>query len=394
MKPRIIITGIAGFIGSNLAIKLLEKGYEVVGIDNLSYGIVEQIPSAAKFYNVDIRSEKISKIIRQDDIIFHLAAKNCISDCEIDPVDTISNNILGSMNLYHHAVKNNAQKFIYSDSSAVYEGNTNFPSKEEYPEPISTYALSKFFTSKFYNIHNKNTDIKIIGLRYFNVYGPRQDYRRSVPPVMSAFIIKLLRGEQPYIYGKKEKKRDFIHVDDVNNFHEICISNKKVDNQIFNLGSGKNYSVKDFSFTNIFSRGYGIYDSNQYSNLGHPEDSLLNTFESLDYIGEYYQSDLKVKPDFWSPNYIKFSNLEIDKELKLNLVPSNAWIINGKRIFENMRIYEPQTIFSVKPDQNGNIEMKYQPKLLFLAIYIEILLLFLLSLIFLFDKYFVIRRLW
>ena len=245
MKPRIIITGIAGFIGSNLAIKLLEKGYEVVGIDNLSYGIVEQIPSEAKFYNVDIRSEKISKIIKQDDIIFHLAAKNCISDCEIDPVDTISNNILGSMNLYQHAVKNNAQKFIYSDSSAVYEGNTNFPSKEEYPDPISTYALSKYFTSKFYNIHNKNTDIKIIGLRYFNVYGPRQDYRRSVPPVMSAFIIKLLRGEQPYIYGKKVKKRDFIHVDDVNDFHEICISNKKVDNQIFNLGSGKNYSVKE-----------------------------------------------------------------------------------------------------------------------------------------------------
>ena len=243
MKPRIIITGIAGFIGSNLAIKLLEKGYEVVGIDNLSYGIVEQIPSAAKFYNVDIRSEKISKIIRQDDIIFHLAAKNCISDCEIDPVDTISNNILGSMNLYHHAVKNNAQKFIYSDSSAVYEGNTNFPSKEEYPEPISTYALSKFFTSKFYNIHNKNTDIKIIGLRYFNVYGPRQDYRRSVPPVMSAFIIKLLKNERPTIFGKTEKRRDFIHVNDVNNFHLMCIEDERTDYNTFNLGTGKDYSI-------------------------------------------------------------------------------------------------------------------------------------------------------
>ncbi len=231
----------------------------------------------------------------------------------------------------------------------------------------------------------------VIGLRKLIIDINKLKFNKNTKKFFKVIILLLLFYPSAVTFFKMNTFYNSIE-------KSVSVNLPDINSKEFPIQMGiKKYEVrmfKDFSFTNIFSRGYGIYDSNQYSNLGHPEDSLLNTFESLDYIGEYYQSDLKVKPDFWSPNYIKFSNLEIDKELKLNLVPSNAWIINGKRIFENMRIYEPQTIFSVKPDQNGNIEMKYQPKLLFLAIYIEILLLFLLSLIFLFDKYFVIRRLW
>src|SRR3989338_4153731 len=96
---RIVITGVAGFIGSNLADYLLEKGYEVVGIDNLSYGVREQVPDAVKFYCEDICSREIENIIQSGDIIFHLAAKNCISDCQSDPAETAKINVFGTTNI-------------------------------------------------------------------------------------------------------------------------------------------------------------------------------------------------------------------------------------------------------------------------------------------------------
>ena len=92
---------------------------------------------------------------------------------------------------------------------------------------------------------SKSNQLISIGLRYFNVYGPKQDYRRTIPPVFSAFIIKLLQKKAPTIYGDGSKKRDFVYVDDVNNFHLMCINDDKTNNEVFNIGSGKNYSIKD-----------------------------------------------------------------------------------------------------------------------------------------------------
>ena len=242
MKPRIVITGVAGFIGSNLADLLIKKNYNVIGIDNLEYGLIEQVPQKVEFHNKDIRAKDFDGFISEDDIIFHLAAKNCVIDCENDPLETISNNIYGSMNVYQSAIKKKAKKFIYADTSAVYENTKNFPSGEEDIDPKSCYANSKFMSSQFFNMFNDNK-IKLTGLRYFNVYGPRQDYRRSIPPVMSAFIIKLLKNERPTIFGKTEKRRDFIHVKDINNFHLMCIEDERTDNNVFNLGTGKDYSI-------------------------------------------------------------------------------------------------------------------------------------------------------
>jgi UDP-glucose 4-epimerase len=87
--------------------------------------------------------------------------------------------------------------------------------------------------------------MKMVGLRYLNVYGPRQDYRRSTPPVMSAFMIKLLTNQEPLIFGDGSKRRDFIHVDDVNDFHMLCIDSEQVVNKVFNLGSGQNHSIRE-----------------------------------------------------------------------------------------------------------------------------------------------------
>ncbi len=243
MKKKILITGVAGFIGSNLADRLLKEGCEVIGIDNLSYGVKEQIPKGVKFYKKDIRSSDIYPLFQGVDTVFHLAAKNCISDCQADPVETADINVTGTVKIFAAASAVKVRKVIYAESSAIYEGSKILPTPEADEHPQSFYAISKMATKFFAEGFDRFGGLKTTALRYFNVYGPRQDYRRSVPPVFSAFIIKLLRGERPLIYGNGSKRRDFVYVDDINDFHLLAINDDRTNGQIYNLGSGQNYSI-------------------------------------------------------------------------------------------------------------------------------------------------------
>ena len=239
-----IITGVAGFIGSNLADLLIKNNFDVVGIDNLSYGVSEQIPKGVVFHQEDIRDKKIHNLFSEVEYVFHLAAKNSIIDCENDPIETSDINVNGTINVFNAALKKNVKKVIYAESSAVYEGSKNLPSKESDVSPNSVYAKSKMATNRIANKYSQSKGLVTTGLRYFNVYGPKQDYRRTIPPVFSAFIINLLKGKEPTIFGDGSKKRDFIYVDDVNDFHLMCIENSDTNNEVFNIGSGKSYSIK------------------------------------------------------------------------------------------------------------------------------------------------------
>lgn len=240
----ILITGVAGFIGSNLAVKLLEEGYRVIGIDNLSAGVKEQVPPDVEFHKLDIRSKEMYPLFKGVDAVYHFAALNCLIDSQEDPIASTEINVTGTVHVFLAAKEAGVRKVIYSETSAIYEGSDTMPTPEtdEYPE--SFYAVSKYATHFYARSFKKFHDIDYVALRYFNVYGPRQDYRRSLPPVMSAFIIKLLSGEQPHIFGDGLKKRDFIYVDDVNDFHLLVLNNDQANNQTFNLGSGENYSIK------------------------------------------------------------------------------------------------------------------------------------------------------
>jgi UDP-glucose 4-epimerase len=244
-KARIVITGVAGFIGSNLAAYLHSRDYEVAGIDNLSQGVLEQIPENVAFYQLDIRDEAIAKVFRNGDMVFHLAAKNCISDCHANPVETASVNVTGTVNVFEAARKTGVAKIIYAESSAVYEGSELLPTPESENRPLSFYALSKWTGAAFAEAYHRHYGIRSTALRYFCVYGPNQDYRRTIPPVMCAFVVALMRGERPVIYGSGKKRRDFIHVDDVNAFHELCLHDKRTDGGVFNLGTGTNHSINE-----------------------------------------------------------------------------------------------------------------------------------------------------
>ena len=242
---RILITGVAGFIGSNLANRLLLEGHDVIGIDNLAYGLQSNVPLGVVFHQQDIRDKNMYPFFNGVDIVFHFAAKNCIADCQSDPVETADINVRGTVNVFEAAKRAMVKKIVYAESSALYEGCCQYPTSECNEAPESFYAVSKMASKYFADAYHRYFGITFTALRYFCVYGPIQDYRRTIPPVMSAFIIKLLKGQAPIIYGTGEKRRDFVYVDDINDFHIQCLKDERTNNRVFNLGSGVNYSVND-----------------------------------------------------------------------------------------------------------------------------------------------------
>ena len=240
---RVLITGVAGFIGSNLARRLLEAGHEVCGIDDFTAGTPENVPAGVRLHIADIRAPEVHALFSGVDTVFHLAAKNCLADCLAHPVETSDINVTGTVNVLEAARRAGVRRFIYADTSAEYEGVEQLPTRVDRVCPLSPYAVSKCGGALFCESYRRLFGMNITTLRYFNVYGPAQDWRRVIPPVMSAFILKLLRGERPIIYGSGRKRRDFIYVDDVNEFHLRVMSDPRTDGSTFNVGSGTNYSV-------------------------------------------------------------------------------------------------------------------------------------------------------
>jgi len=257
ISKKILITGVAGFIGSNLAKKLLKENInceslirkreklKVIGADNLSAGTWENIPKGVEFFKMDIRDKEIFPLFKGVDVVFHLAAKNCLIDCLNDPLDTSDINVKGTVNVLEASKAAEVKRFIYADSAAEYERVYDFPSKVNKVRPIGTYAVSKRAGALFCESYQKIFGLNVTILRYFNVYGPAQDWRRVIPPVMSAFIFKLLKGERPVIYGTGEKRRDFIYIDDVNDFHLKIVENDTTIGKTYNVGSGVNYSINE-----------------------------------------------------------------------------------------------------------------------------------------------------
>lgn len=243
MKSRIVVTGAAGFIGSNLCASLIRQGYDVTGFDNLSAGTLENVPNGVHFHKVDVCDSGLERYLEGAETVFHLAAKNCLLDCAQNPVETAKNNIVGTANLIQAIVNARIAHLVYADTSAEYEGILDFPSCIENVRPLSVYACSKRAGALLCEALSSLHGFEVSFVRYFNVYGPAQDWRRVVPPVMSAFTMKLLAGQQPIIYGSGKKSRDFIHVDDVNSFHSMLLEKHTLRGGTYNLGTGIDHSV-------------------------------------------------------------------------------------------------------------------------------------------------------
>ena len=272
-ETKILITGGAGFVGTNFINDLLKRGHNpdcIAVVDNLSHGTyLPQIHDNIKnFHNVDIRNEYVKTIINEfkPDYIYHFAGLVSIYDCHADPYEAVDNNILGSINILDAAATSKVKRVIFSETSAVYE-NCEMPKagfNETQSDPTTIYSTTKAALALLAESYSRTKGVNYTALRYFNVAGPLQDYNRTIPPVFAGFIIRLLGGNNPIIFGDPLKARDYIDVDDVNAFHLLCMENDATANQTFNLGTGKMTTLLDLKDIIGNAMGYDDVKYDQY----------------------------------------------------------------------------------------------------------------------------------
>lgn len=249
-KKAVLVTGGAGFIGSNIAEKLLELEEKVIVFDNLSTGKKENIEGFFKnpnfkFIQGDIRNQKeLEEIMPAVDHILHQAALPSVIHSIKEPKSTFENNALGTLNLLMAAKKYKIKKVVYASSSSIYGTKGNLPKEEGMvPNPISPYGLSKLTGEKLCQIFSEIYGIPTICLRYFNVFGPKQDPISEYAAVIPKFIKAFLDNERPMVFGDGKQTRDFTFIDNVveaNLKALYCEFNK---GKVCNIACGKQTSL-------------------------------------------------------------------------------------------------------------------------------------------------------
>jgi len=244
----ILVTGGAGFIGSHLVDALVEKGYEVRILDDFSTGKeenVEKFKDKVEIIRGDIREEKVVRIALENvEIVFHLAALPSVQRSLENPLRTHEVNATGTLLLLKESCELGVKKFIYASSSSVYGDSPNLPKSENMPpKPKSPYALSKLMGEQYLHIFYELYGLRAIALRYFNVFGPRQDWRSEYAAVIPRFIMALLEGESPVIYGDGTQTRDFTYVGNVVKANLLALNTSKLDGEVVNIACGKSTNL-------------------------------------------------------------------------------------------------------------------------------------------------------
>jgi len=239
-----MVTGGAGFIGSHIVNTYINSGHDVVIIDDLSSGEMRFVNPKANFYQLNIHSPDVKKILEKEKIaaINHHAAQISVSESVSDPLFDANSNIIGTLQLLQNAVSLKIEKFIFaSTGGAMYGEQTTFPASEEHPcHPLSPYGISKLCAEHYINYFRTQHGLNTTVLRYSNVYGPHQNPHGEAG-VVAIFCQRLMEGLPPVICGDGEQTRDFISVKDVAQANIIALESKCTGT--FNVGTGKETSV-------------------------------------------------------------------------------------------------------------------------------------------------------
>lgn len=246
MSTKILVTGGAGFIGSHLVDRLIQEGNEVIVVDNLSTGKRKNVNKKAQFYKMDIQSKRIERVFRNERplIVVHLAAQMSVRHSTDDPGFDAQVNILGTINVLEHAVKQGVRKVTFASSGGVVYGEQEiFPAAESHrTEPLSPYGISKLAGEKYLAYYANATGLRYVALRFANVYGPRQDSEGEAG-VVAIFSKQMLEGGQPIVNGTGKQTRDFIYVDDV--VEAILVTLGEDVQGIFNVGTGQETTINE-----------------------------------------------------------------------------------------------------------------------------------------------------
>lgn len=254
---KILVTGGAGFIGSNLVDALVGLNHDVVIVDNLSSGSRRNLNPKARFYEIDIRDRKLSEVFEREkpDIVDHHAAQIDVRKSGEDPVADAEANILGSLNLITNCVRSGVKRVVYaSTGGAIYGDPQYLPADENHPiNPISQYGVSKHTVEHYLHLYSIIHGLEYMALRYSNVYGPRQNPYGEAG-VVAIFAIQMLTGKQPTIFGPGDKTRDYAHVSDIVKANITALTKGK--NAIYNIGTGVETSDQEIFDTLAGVLGY------------------------------------------------------------------------------------------------------------------------------------------
>ena len=255
-----LVTGVAGFIGSNLLQKLLSLNQKVVGLDNFSTGFQANIDDALahvtagqahRFQMVegDIRNEAVCRsACRGVDIVLQQAALGSVARSVADPATTNQNNVDGFLNMLIAARDSRVSRFVYASSSSVYGDCPDLPKVEErVGNPLSPYAVTKYLNELYAGVFGRLYDFPCIGLRYFNVFGQRQNPNGAYAAVIPKWFNSLIRGEPTYINGDGETSRDFCYIDNVVQVNILagCTNDPAASGQVYNVACGERTTLKE-----------------------------------------------------------------------------------------------------------------------------------------------------
>jgi len=247
-RSKVLVTGGAGFIGSHLVEALVREGCAVTVLDNLTTGHLANLASVKHlidFVQGDIQDEGVlSKVTKHCDAIFHQAAIVSVTQTVKDPVASAQVNELGTIRVLEAARRNHVRRVVLASSSAVYGDAPQLPKTESMiPAPMSPYAVQKLTNEYYAALFHKLYGVETVCLRYFNVFGPRQDPSSPYSGVISIFMMRGRDGQAPLIHGDGGQTRDFIYVQDVVQANLLAATNPSAPGRVFNVGTGHSVQI-------------------------------------------------------------------------------------------------------------------------------------------------------
>ena len=319
---KIVITGGAGFIGSNLCEFFLSNDNKVICLDNLSTGKrsnIQHLENNSNFQFVlgDIRDEAVChQVCENADIVFHEAALGSVPRSIKDPITTNSVNISGQLNMLIAARDYGVKRFIFACSSSTYGDSKELPKKEEIiGNPLSPYAITKYVNELYANVFHNIYGLDYIGLRYFNVFGYKQDTESTYAAVIPIFVKKLLNGEAPIINGNGNYSRDFTFIENVvhANYLAAITDNTAALNNIYNVACGESTSLNQLAdyLKEILSQYDSkiadiefIHGENRLGDIPHSLASIEKAERLLGYQPLYKIKEGLIKACQWYVNHL------------------------------------------------------------------------------------------
>ena len=301
----ILVTGGAGFIGSNLCEALLEKGNKVVCLDNFATGKRENLEQLLKDTNFTLIEGDIRKLedclnaTKGVEYVLHQAALGSVPRSIKDPITSNEVNVSGFLNMLVASRDNGVKRFVYAASSSTYGDSESMPKVEHViGKPLSPYAITKYVNELYADIFSKTYGLETIGLRYFNVFGRRQDPNGAYAAVIPKFVSQLSMGKSPVINGDGNFSRDFTYIDNViqANLLSLVTTNEKAINTVYNVAYGDRNTLNDLmkylkeylsEFDSKISTIQVIYGPNRAGDIPHSHASIAKAKEYLNYNPEF-----------------------------------------------------------------------------------------------------------